>query len=330
VLRLLRRLTLLVLVGAVVLGGVFVWWMQHPMAAVAQARTLDVPQGAHLREVARRVAETTETDSWPFILLVRITGNGSRLRAGTYIVEPGSTPLNVLSKLVRGDVVTSTVTVVEGWTFAQMRAAIAASPDLRHDASSLTDSQLMTELGAPGVAPEGRFFPDTYRFAKGSSDLALYRQAYDAMRHALDAAWAARAQPHPLASADELLILASIVEKETGQASDRPKIAAVFLNRLRTGMLLQTDPTVIYGMGPRFDGNLRRVDLLTDTPFNTYIRAGLPPTPIALPGKAAINAVVNPDTTDALYFVARGDGSSEFSSNLDAHNRAVNKFQRHQ
>ena len=289
-----------------------------------------MPQGAHLREVARRVAETTETDSWPFILLARVTGNGSRLRAGTYTIEPGSTPLNVLSKLVRGDVMTSTVTVVEGWTFAQMRAAIAASPDLRHDASSLTDSQLMTELGAPGVAPEGRFFPDTYRFAKGSSDLALYRQAYDAMHHALDTAWAARAQPHPLASADEMLILASIVEKETGQASDRRKIAAVFLNRLRTGMLLQTDPTVIYGMGPRFDGNLRRVDLLTDTPFNTYTRAGLPPTPISLPGKASIDAVVNPDTTDALYFVARGDGSSEFSSNLDAHNRAVNKFQRHQ
>lgn len=326
----LRRFVLLVLAGVVLLGGVFVWWMQHPMAAVTQARLLEVPQGAHLREVARRVAETTETDSWPFILLARVTGNGSRLRAGTYTIEPGSTPLNVLSKLVRGDVMTSTVTVVEGWTFAQMRAAIAASPDLRHDASSLTDSQLMTELGAPGVAPEGRFFPDTYRFAKGSSDLALYRQAYDAMHHALEAAWAVRTQPHPLASADELLILASIVEKETGQASDRRKIAAVFLNRLRTGMLLQTDPTVIYGMGPRFDGNLRRVDLLTDTPYNTYLRAGLPPTPISLPGKASIDAVVNPDTTDALYFVARGDGSSEFSSNLDAHNRAVNKFQRHQ
>lgn len=329
-LRLLRRFILLLLAGVVVLGGAFVWWMQHPMAAVAQARTLEVPQGAHLREVARRVAETTDTEPWPFILLARVTGNGSRLRAGTYNIEPGSTPLNVLSKLVRGDVVTSTVTVVEGWTFSQMRAAIAASPDLRHDATSMSDSQLMAELGAPGMAPEGRFFPDTYRFAKGSSELALYRQAFDAMHHALDAAWTVRSQPLPLASADELLILASIVEKETGQEADRRKIAAVFLNRLRTGMLLQTDPTVIYGMGARFDGNLRRVDLLTDTPFNTYTRAGLPPTPISLPGKASIDAVANPEAIDALYFVARGDGSSEFSANLDAHNRAVNKFQRHQ
>ncbi len=326
----LRRLFLWMLVCAVLVGGAFVWWMQRPMPAVVQARTLEVPAGAPLREVARRVAETTEIEPWPFLVLARVTGNGSRLRAGTYTIEPGTTPINLLSKLVRGDVVTGTLTVPEGWTFAQMRAAIAASSDLRHDASDWSDAQLMAELGAAGQSPEGRFFPDTYRFAKGSSELALYRQAYEAMRKTLDAAWAVRGADFPLASTDEVLILASIVEKETGHENDRRKVAAVFHNRLRLGMLLQTDPTVIYGLGARFDGNLRRVDLLTDTPYNTYTRAGLPPTPIALPGKAAIEAVMNPESTDALYFVARGDGSSEFSSSLDAHNRAVNKFQRRQ
>ncbi len=329
-LQFLRRLLSLVLVVGVVLGGAFVWWMQRPMPAVTQTQLLEVPQGAHLREVARRVSATTSIDVLPFMLLARITGNGSRMRAGTYTIEPGTTPLNLVSKLARGDVVTSTLTVVEGWTFAQMRAAVRASPDLRQEAGGMTDEQLMAELGAPGVAPEGRFFPDTYRFAKGSSDLALFRQAFDAMRRAVDAAWEARVQPLPLASAEEALILASIVEKETGHPEDRRKVAAVFINRLRTGMLLQTDPTVIYGMGERFDGNLRRRDLVADTPFNTYTRVGLPPTPIALPGKASLDAVVNPDPTDALYFVARGDGTSEFSSTLDAHNRAVNKFQRRQ
>ena len=211
-----------------------------------------------------------------------------------------------------------------------MRAALARDEGLRHDATVLDDAQLMDRLGRPGVAPEGRFFPDTYTYAKGSSELALLRRALHAMDRRLEAAWAQRASDTPLKSADEALILASIVEKETGLASDRAHIAGVFANRLRVGMLLQTDPTVIYGLGEKFDGNLRKRDLQTDHPWNTYTRPGLPPTPIAMPGKAALLAAVQPQETRALYFVAKGDGSSHFSATLDEHNRAVNRYQRGQ
>jgi UPF0755 protein len=219
---------------------------------------------------------------------------------------------------------------VEGWTFKQVRQALAKEELIKHDTAQATAEQIMEQLGRPGVHPEGRFFPDTYSYAKGSSDLALLRRALHAMDRKLEAAWALRAPDVPLKTPDEALILASIVEKETGRASDRPQIAGVFANRLRTGMLLQTDPTVIYGLGDRFDGNLRRRDLLADTPWNTYTRPGLPPTPIAMPGKAALLAAVQPASTRALYFVAKGDGSSHFSSSLDEHNRAVNRYQRGQ
>ena len=222
------------------------------------------------------------------------------------------------------------MTLVEGWTFRQVRQALAKEDQIKQDTAQLTAEQIMAQLGRPGVHPEGRFFPDTYSYAKGSSDLALLRRALHAMDRRLEAAWAARASDVPLKSPDEALILASIVEKETGRASDRAQIAGVFANRLRVGMLLQTDPTVIYGLGEKFDGNLRRRDLQTDTPWNTYTRPGLPPTPIAMPGKAALLAAVQPASTRALYFVAKGDGSSHFSTSLDEHNRAVNRYQRGQ
>jgi UPF0755 protein len=217
---------------------------------------------------------------------------------------------------------------VEGWNFRQVRAALAKAEQLRPDTVGESDAALMTRLGRPGIHPEGRFFPDTYTYSKGSSDVAVLQRAMRAMDRKLEAAWATRSADSPLKTSEEALILASIVEKETGQARDRADVAAVFTNRLRIGMPLQTDPTVIYGLGASFDGNLRKKDLQTDTPWNTYTRSGLPPTPISMPGKAALLAVMQPARSKALYFVSRGDGSSQFSTSLDEHNRAVNRYQR--
>jgi UPF0755 protein len=230
--------------------------------------------------------------------------------------------------MVQGDEAYERVRMIEGWTFAQLRAELARAPYLLNASATMSDAEMMAAIGAPGLAPEGRFFPDTYVYGRGVSDLTVLRRAYRAMQRRLAAAWADRAGNLPLGSPDDALVLASIVEKETGRASDRARIAGVFVNRLRLGMPLQTDPTVIYGLGARFDGRLRRRDLVTDTPYNTYTRAGLPPTPIAMPGMASLRAAVIPAPTTALYFVARGDGSSEFSDSLDAHNRAVDRYQR--
>jgi UPF0755 protein len=227
-----------------------------------------------------------------------------------------------------GDVIRIALVIPEGWTFAQMRAAVAHQPEIRQTAQTLSDAQLMAAIGAPIEQPEGQFFPDTYVYTPGTPDLEIYRRAYRAMQKRLADAWASRASDLPFATPYEALTLASVVEKETGRPEDRPQVAAVFINRLRRGMLLQTDPTVIYGMGARFDGNLRKADLTTDTPYNTYLRPGLPPTPIALVGVASLAAVVNPPHSDALYFVARGDGTSEFSERLGDHNRAVDRYQR--
>ena len=248
-------------------------------------------------------------------------------RAGViaWFLEPHDA---AVSKLARGDQAQGAVSLIEGWTFRQLRAELAAAEGLKPTTRAMSDAELMAALGAPGVAPEGRFFPDTYSFAPGTTDLAVLRQAYAAMQRQLDEAWDARDPQTPLKSASEALTLASIVEKETGLEADRALVAAVFVNRLRLGMALQTDPTVIYGLGERFDGNLRKRDLLADTPYNTYLRPGLPPTPIALPGRASLLAAVRPQASKALYFVARGDGSSEFSVTLADHNRAVNKYQR--
>ncbi|HEY0820786.1 MAG TPA: endolytic transglycosylase MltG, partial [Rhizobacter sp.] len=223
--------------------------------------------------------------------------------------------------------VMATVRLIEGWTFRQFRAELAKAPDLKQTTATMSEAELMAAIGAPGMPAEGRFYPDTYAFSKGASDLAVLKRAHRAMQRQLDAAWAERAPDTPLKSADDLLKLASIVEKETGAAKDRGLVAGVFINRLRIGMPLQTDPTVIYGLGERFDGNLRKVDLLTDGPYNTYTRGGLPPTPISMPGRASLLAAVRPDKTRALYFVAKGDGSSHFSESLAEHNRAVTQYQ---
>ena len=269
----------------------------------------------------------------PVLLLqtwFRVSGLARQIKAGSYELVPGTTPRKLLMMLVRGEETLKSVTLVEGWTFSQVRAALQKAEQLAPDTSGLGVEIIMEKLGKPGLHPEGRFFPDTYTYAKGSSDLAVLARAARAMDKRLDAAWAVRSPDSPLKTPEQALILASIIEKETGKPADRPQIGGVFNNRLRIGMLLQTDPTVIYGLGTKFDGNLRKRDLLADTPYNTYTRPGLPPTPIAMPGRAALLAAVQPAPTKALYFVARGDGSSQFSASLDEHNRAVNKYIRGQ
>ena len=325
-----RLLALIVLVG-IALGGAAYWWLHQPLDLGPEPLELAIEPGTTPRGVARDVvAAGVKTDTRLLYAWFRVSGQDRAIKAGNYEIPPGTTPISLLQKLARGEEALRALTLVEGWNWRQVRQALAKEEQLKHDAAALTDEALMAQLGRPGVAPEGRFFPDTYTYAKGSSDIALLRRAMHAMDRHLEAAWAQRAADTPLKSADEALTLASIVEKETGKASDRGQIAGVFVNRLRVGMLLQTDPTVIYGLGEKFDGNLRKRDLQTDTPWNTYTRPGLPPTPIAMPGKASLLAAVQPQATRALYFVAKGDGTSHFSASLDEHNRAVNRYQRGQ
>ena len=329
--RLVRRLLTWLVVLALLLAGAAAWWLNAPLPMGDAALELEVEPGTTPRGVARSVeAAGVRVDARLLYAWFRLSGQDRQIRAGNYELPPGTTPRSLLQKLVRGEESLRALTLVEGWNFRQVRAALAADESLRHDSAALSEADLMAQLERPGVHPEGRFFPDTYTFAKGSSDLAVLRRALHAMDRRLEAAWGQRASDTPLKSADEALILASIVEKETGRASDRGQIAGVFANRLRIGMLLQTDPTVIYGLGEKFDGNLRRRDLQADTPWNTYTRAGLPPTPIAMPGKASLLAAVQPERTQALYFVAKGDGTSQFSESLLEHNRAVNRYQRGQ
>lgn len=327
---LVRRLALVLLIVLLAAAGAVAWWVTQPLPLAAQRVEVGVPQGGSLRSAARQAVQAGVQVPAPLLYAYfRLMGGGQVIQPGEYAVTRGMRAGDLLDKLVRGDRVMLPITLVEGWTFRQVREALARAEFLRHDSAQLTPAQIMDALGAPGVAPEGRFFPDTYLYAKNaSSDLAVLRQALQLMQRRLAAAWDARAPGLPLKSPDEALVLASIVEKETGLHADRARIAGVFINRLRAGMPLQTDPTVIYGLGDAFDGNLRRSHLAADTPFNTYTRRGLPPTPIAMPGKAALMAAVQPEPTTALYFVARGDGSSQFSDTLDEHNRAVNRYQR--
>ena len=288
-----------------------------------------VKPGASARGAARAAREAgIDVNELAFAALARITGVSQVLRAGRYAVDRGATLAQLVAKLRSGEVLHERLTVVEGLTFKEMRALLAATPELRQDSATMTDTQLLQAIGAGEAHPEGLFAPDTYLYDPGSSDLEVWRQAYRSQMGALQDAWAGRAANLPYKTPYEALIMASIIEKETGQSAERAMIGGVFVNRLRRGMLLQTDPTVIYGLGDRFDGNLRKRDLLADGPYNSYTRAGLPPTPIALPGKAAIAAALQPAVTEALYFVSRGDGSSEFSNSLDAHNRAVDRYQR--
>jgi UPF0755 protein len=326
------------LVGLVVLAlalaAAVYFWVQGPMPLRASSATpvdLTIAPGTSAKAIAQAVADAG-VEASPTLLYAwfRLSGQSRLMRAGSYEIAPGTSPERLLSMLVRGEESLRTVTMVEGWNWRQVRQALAKAEHLVPDSRTLSDEVLMTQLGRPGVAPEGRFYPDTYSYAKGTSDLAVLQRAMKAMDKQLQHAWEARQPGVALQSPEQALILASIVEKETGKAQDRAQISGVFNNRLRIGMRLQTDPTVIYGLGEAFDGDLRRVHLTTDNPWNTYTRGGLPPTPIAMPGKASLLAAVQPAKTSAIYFVAKGDGSSHFSATLDEHNRAVNRYQRGQ
>lgn len=325
---LIGALALLALLAAGAAAGAW-WWLDRPLPLVGPSAELSIEPGTSPRDVALAwTAAGVATHPELLYQWFRWSGQARRIRAGSYEIDAGTTPRQLLDKMLQGDEVLERVRLIDGWTLRQVRTALADATHLRALTKDMSDADLMQALGEPGAAAEGRFFPDTYAYSRGVSDLAVLRRAHGAMQRRLAAAWAQRAGDSPLKSPEEALILASIVEKETGPKDDPGLVAGVFLNRLRIGMPLQTDPTVIYGLGESFDGNLRKRDLLADNAFNTYTRAGLPPTPIALPGAASLQAVVKPTPTKALYFVARGDGSSAFSDNLADHNRAVNKYQR--
>ncbi|MBS1170205.1 MAG: aminodeoxychorismate lyase [Burkholderiaceae bacterium] len=326
---LLRCLAGLIALALLCVSGVF-WWTQQPLIpADGKPVEFAIRAGSGVNASAQQIADAgAPVNPMLFALLVRVNGNGGKLKAGQYELKPGATPMRLMQQLVRGEFAQESLTIIEGWTFRQMRQVVAAHPALKHDAEQLSDKALLEKLGVDYRHPEGLFFPDTYLFAKGASELQIYRQAHAALIKRLNEQWQKRDASLPYKTPYEALIMASIVEKETGQKSERNMIAGVFVNRLKKGMLLQTDPTVIYGMGESYQGNIRKRDLQTDTPYNTYTRAGLPPTPIALPGAQSLAAAFSPAATDALYFVARGDGTSQFSGNLDDHNRAVNQYQR--
>ena len=326
-----KRFLLFLLVLALAAGGAVAWWLNTPLKLAVSSAEVSIEPGTSPREVAQAWVNAGVQEPPLFLFeWFRWSGRARLIRAGSYEIQAGTTPVQLLDKMVRGDEVLEQLRLIDGWNIRQVRAALAKAPSLKPATAGMSDAQLMEALGAPGEAPEGRFFPDTYAYSRGVSDITVLKRAHKAMQRRLEAAWAQRAEGLPIKTMDEALILASIVEKETGASSDRKLVAAVFVNRLRIGMPLQTDPTVIYGLGEGFDGNLRKRDLLADTTYNTYTRAGLPPTPIAMPGGASLQAALHPAPSKALYFVSRGDGSSEFSEDLAAHNRAVNKYIRKQ
>jgi len=325
--RFIKRLLFLLLLAVFASAGWLGWFAAKPLALSGSPLDFSIPSGQSLRAASQQMSGAgLGFPAWQFTLLARLLGKSAQIKAGSYVVENGITPWLLLGKLTRGDVTQAEIVFVEGKNFRQWRAALDANGEVRHDTAGLSDAEILTRLGVSETHPEGLFFPDTYLFSKNSSDLDILRRAYRAMQRQLVSEWNKRDPAVPFATPYDALIMASIVEKETGNPADRGQVAAVFNNRLRQGMLLQTDPTVIYGVGDELNGNLRQRHLLADTPYNTYTRPGLPPTPIAMPGIASLRAVMHPAKSDKLYFVARGDGSSEFSRTLDEHNRAVAKY----
>ena len=320
-----------------IVGAAAAWFVHEDYRRFAQTEVrigpdelvFEVKRGDSFQHVLRRLRRSGIEDGHDLYwkALAWETGIMTRLRVGEYALGHGLTPLALLEKLERGAVIQHRFTIVEGWTFRELRLALARDATIAQTLAGQSDAEVMRSIGAPAEHPEGRFLPETYNFTRGTSDVDLLKRAYAALGQALDTAWENRAPDLPLNSEYEALILASIIEKETGVAGERPEIGGVFVRRLKLGMKLQTDPTVIYGLGETFDGNLTRKHLTDDTPHNTYTRFGLPPTPIALPGRAAIEAALKPATGDTLYFVARGDGSHVFSRTLAEHNRAVAQYQ---
>jgi len=326
---LIKKLLVTGVIVSVAAASGFAWWTKQALPVPGAPIEFSINPGSGVAASAQQMAAAgVPVNPTLFVLLARLTGDAGRIKAGSYELKPNTSPRGLLSQLVRGEFAQEAVTIIEGWSFKQMRQAISSHTRLKHDTVKLTDAELMAKISTDYKNPEGLFFPDTYLFAKGSSEIEIYRRAHQAMLDHLNQAWDKRNKELPYKTPYEALIMASIVEKETGQKSERTMIAGVFVNRLRTGMLLQTDPTVIYGMGDAFVGKIAKKDLLTDTPYNTYTRSGLPPTPISLPGLQSLQAALAPAETPALYFVSRGDGTSQFSSNLPDHNRAVNRYQR--
>ena len=326
--RSLKLLLAAALLAALACAGYIAAYVSTPVAMRALPAEFEIPQGARFRAAARLIEEAgVAVGAWRLELLARALNRANDIKAGSYELSAAPTPLELLGMLTRGDVTQAELKVIEGWTFGQMRAALDAHPGVRHDTLGLPAAELLQRLGAAETHPEGLFYPDTYLFSRGTSDRHILHRAHAALRRHLEQEWQGRDPGVPYRSPYDALIMASIVEKETGRAAERELIGGVLVNRLRLGMLLQVDPAVIYGLGERFEGKLRKNHLLADGPYNTYTRAGLPPTPIALPGLSALRAALHPAKTDALYYVARGDGSSEFSRTLDEHNRAVRKYQ---
>jgi len=320
-------------VSAALIGGAF-WidyrdYLSSPLSLPGDAPLIfEIEAGSSLKRVVDELAEKAVIEKPRYILLnARLSGKGTQIHTGEYRLEPGMQVRDFLEMLYQGKVVQYSLTLIEGWNFKQMMAAIHSNPQLEHKLTDLSGEAIMRTLGYEGEHPEGRFMPDTYRFTRGMSDVEVLKRAYAAMAKYLEQQWPQRATGLPYETPYDALIMASIVEKETGVPSERDTIAGVFVNRLEKRMRLQTDPTVIYGMGDDYDGNIRRRDLRTDTPYNTYTRGGLPPTPIAMPGREAIHAALHPDENDYLYFVSRGDGSHHFSKTLEEHNQAVIKYQ---
>lgn len=326
----------LIMIGLFAAGAVVVWlwtdyqrFLAEPMNIPEQGVDYRVERGTGFGQVAYDL-QRREIITEPIYLrlLGRERGDADRIKAGEYALTPGMTPVDLLDLLISGDVIEYSLTLVEGWTFREALDAVRASDDLVQTLSAeASGEEVMSAIGHPGKHPEGRFFPDTYLFPGETTDVQFLKRAYDRMEKVLEEEWSARSEGLPLENAEEALILASIIEKETGKPEERAQVAGVFIRRLNKGMLLQTDPTVIYGMGESFDGNIRRSDLKRDTPYNTYTRPGLTPTPIALPGREAIHAALHPADGNALYFVATGDGGHYFSATLAEHNRAVRRYQ---
>jgi UPF0755 protein len=327
---LIKKILVIIVVLALLFAGTVYFWARQPIIGSDHPPIeFSIKPGSGVRSSTEQIANAGVPVNPTLLgLLARVTGKGARLKAGNYELKPGATPLALIGQLVRGEFAQESLAIIEGWTFRQMREAVAQHPSLKHDTVQMSDAELLAKVAPGYTRPEGLFFPDTYLFAKGSSDLQIFRQAHSLLLKRLNDEWARRNPAVPYKTPYDALIMASIVEKETGRKSERGMIAGVFVNRLKRGMLLQTDPTVIYGMGDKFQGNIRKRDLEADTPYNTYTRSGLPPTPIALPGAESLAAALNPAQTEALYFVSRGNGTSEFSNNLPDHNRAVNKYQR--
>lgn len=326
--RLINRLVFLTLFITLLLGGWMLYFISTPITLEDDVLEVDIRAGSSLRGISEQlVSQGVLSESLSFMILVRLMGKAGEVKAGNYLIENGTTPYDLFVTITSGKTTQASITFIEGWTFQQMRDAMMKNDSIKHITMAYTNEQILENIGAAEAHPEGLFFPDTYFFSKGMTDQDILKRAYLAMQTRLNDAWQQREAGLPYKTPYEALIMASIIEKETGRADERKTIAGVFTNRLRIGMRLQTDPTVIYGMGESFDGNIRRKDLLADTIYNTYTRAGLPPTPIAMPGLASIEAALHPAKTKALYFVGKGDGSHAFSSTLAEHNRAVVKYQ---